>query len=170
MSELAQPSVTNRPQALATAWWPVMAARHIWRPYAGVGPARQASTASTTPAMHLSHHRASLSLSLTSLVSFAHRAHHRRRSRSTEPTYAHRGPILQSAALKAPPHSALPFPPCSAHSCAFGKLLFALCHRRCVPVGASPWLPPWPCLLSALRAFILLVLESPVSHGTWVPH
>jgi len=46
-------SVADRPQALPAAWWPVMAARAIWGPHAGAGPARQASTASKPPARAL---------------------------------------------------------------------------------------------------------------------
>ena len=93
-------SVADRPQALPAAWWPVMAARTIWRPHAGAGPARQALTASKPPAMRLSHHRAGRSLSLASSRSFAHYARHRRRSHSAELARAHRHPSLQSAALK----------------------------------------------------------------------
>ena len=137
-------SVADRSQALPAAWWPVMAARTIWRPHAGAGPARQASTASKPPGTRLSRHWAGLSLPLAYSRSFAHCARHRRRSRPVELARIHRHPSLQSAALTAPPHPTPPFPPCCAHSRAIGKPCFALRHRGCVSARAPPWPSSWP--------------------------
>ena len=80
-------SVADRPQALPAAWWPVMAARTIWRPHASAGPASQALTASKPPAMRLSHShsppRAPLLTALAIAVAAAPPAHPRRFSTAT---------------------------------------------------------------------------------------
>jgi len=64
--------VADRPTGAARRMVIAEATRSIWRPYVGVGPARQASPASKPPAVRLSRHRAGRLLSLASSCSIAH--------------------------------------------------------------------------------------------------
>ena len=145
-----------------------LATRTKWWPYAGVGPAHQAATASKAPAMCPSHHSAGHFLSLASSLSATHRAGHRRHSSSAELARAHRCPILKSTLLIASPRSALPFPSSHAHSHALGKPHFLLHHHGCVPTGVPPWPPLWPRFLTAPLASLFPILELPLSYNTQV--
>ena len=145
-------SVADRPTGAARRMVIAEATRSIWRPYAGVGPVRQASSASKPPAARLSRHRAGHLLSLASSRFLAHRARHRRNRRSAELACARRRPFRQPVALVALPPPSPPFPPYSAHDFTFGKSCLALRRRGYALAGVPPWPLPWPCLVGTALA------------------